>query len=197
MIILHLFVTFFKIGLFTIGGGYAMIPLIQQEVMNNGWMTNQQLIDFIAVSESTPGSFAINISTFVGMTRGGLPGAIAATLGVLLPSAIIILLIARFFVKFSKKPIVEAAFYGIRPAVIGLVGSAALSVFLNSFIGLSNPGNLLFFQALPAMNWDSLVIMSIVLIISLLWKKMHPIWLIGISGALGVCNHILRNLLSI
>lgn len=85
MINLYLFLTFFKIGLFTFGGGYAMIPMIQQDILSHGWLTQQQLIDFIAISESTPGPFAVNIATFVGMSQSGVAGAVCATLGVVLP----------------------------------------------------------------------------------------------------------------
>ena len=102
MSFLHLFFTFLKIGLFTIGGGYAMIPLIQSEVLGNGWLTQQQLVDFIAVSESTPGPFAINIATFVGMKTYGVLGALATTTGVILPSFVIICLLRNFFCLFAK-----------------------------------------------------------------------------------------------
>ena len=97
---LQLFFTFVKIGLFTIGGGYAMIPLIQSEVIAHEWLAQQQLVDFIAVSESTPGPFAINIATFVGMQTYGILGALATTIGVVLPSFVIILIIAKFFLSF-------------------------------------------------------------------------------------------------
>lgn len=193
MVLFELFVTFFKIGLFTIGGGYAMMPLIQQEVMNNGWMTNAQLIDFIAVSESTPGPFAVNISTFVGMTRAGFAGAFCATLGVVLPSVLVTLLVAKFFTKYIKHPIVRAAFSGIRPAVVGLIGAAALSVLLTSVIGISNAGMLLFFQGFPTINWDMVALVAIVFVISRVWKKLHPIWLIAISGLLGIVNNLIFN----
>lgn len=191
MVLLELFATFFKIGLFTIGGGYAMMPLIQQEVMNNGWMTNAQLIDFIAVSESTPGPFAVNISTFVGMTRAGLAGAFCATLGVVLPSVLVTLLVAKFFTKYIKHPIVSAVFSGIRPAVVGLIGAAALSVLLTSVIGISNAGMLLFFRGFPTINWDMVALVAIVFVISRVWKKLHPIWLIAISGLLGIAKHLI------
>ena len=99
-LLLKLFITFFKIGVFTFGGGYAMIPLITQEVLNNNWVDNTDvLIDFIAIAESTPGTFAINIATFIGFEQVGVIGAIAATLGVILPSFIIILIIASLFTK--------------------------------------------------------------------------------------------------
>lgn len=95
--IVQLFLTFFKIGAFTFGGGYAMLPFIQQEVLKNGWMNDKELIDFIAISESTPGPFAVNASTFVGMQTAGVFGAVCATLGVVLPSFIIILIVAKIF----------------------------------------------------------------------------------------------------
>ena len=103
MIVLYLFLTFFKIGLFTIGGGYAMIPMIQQDILSHGWVSQSDLIDFIAISESTPGPFAINIATFVGMSKAGLIGAVSATLGVVLPSFLIILIIAKFFAHFQDR----------------------------------------------------------------------------------------------
>ena len=108
MIFLRLFLVFLKIGAFTFGGGYAMIPLIQAEVVGAGWMTDEQLINFIAVSESTPGPFAVNIATYVGMEAGGIGGALCATFGVVLPSFLIILLIARVFTRFAKSAPVQA-----------------------------------------------------------------------------------------
>ena len=128
MIYLNLFWTFFKIGLFTIGGGYAMIPLINAEVISHNWLTEAQLIDFIAISESTPGTFAVNIATFVGATTAGVFGAICTTLGVVLPSLIIIILIAKVFNKLTDKTLVKDAFSGLRPAVVGLIGYAFIKL---------------------------------------------------------------------
>lgn len=187
---LLLFTTFFKIGLFTIGGGYAMIPMIQQSVLAHGWMTVTDMIDFIAISESTPGPFAVNIATFIGMTRGGIFGALAATLGVVLPSFIIILLIARFFLKFQDNTWVKAVLTGVRPAVVGLIASAALSIFVvNIFHGVSLEG-LLASHTLPAVNWRGLIIVATILVIARWKPKLHPIFLILISGALGVVLHL-------
>ena len=124
MLYLELFLTFFKIGLFTIGGGYAMLPLIQADVQAKGWMTAKELVNFIAVSESTPGPFAVNVSTYVGAELAGLPGAFCATLGVVLPSFLIILLVARFYAAFRSSAIVSGAMGGLRPAVIGMIGAA-------------------------------------------------------------------------
>ena len=101
MIFLKLFLTFFKIGLFTFGGGYAMLPLMQQEVLANEWLSESEIINFIAVSESTPGPFAINMATYIGSETGGILGSVCATLGVVLPSFIVILLVARFFMAFT------------------------------------------------------------------------------------------------
>ena len=125
-IYLELFVTFFKIGLFTFGGGYAMLPLIQKEVLAHDWMELEEVINFIAVSESTPGPFAINCATYVGIETGGILGAVCATLGVVMPSFIVILCVARFYKKFKESKIVSSVMTGLRPAVIGLIGSAAI-----------------------------------------------------------------------
>lgn len=130
MIYLTLFWTFCKIGLFTIGGGYAMIPLINTEVIANNWLTEEQLIDFIAISESTPGAFAINIATFVGTSTGGFFGAVCATLGVIAPSLLIVFLIAVCFRKLTEKTMIQDAFFALRPAVVGLIGYAFISLAL-------------------------------------------------------------------
>lgn len=116
------FKVFFKIGLFTLGGGYAMIPLIEKEVAEkHKWMTREELLDVIAIAQSCPGVFAINVSTFVGYKLHKLRGALCATLGTALPSFIIILLIAMFFRRFQDNAVVAAAFRGIRPAVVALI----------------------------------------------------------------------------
>ena len=130
MILWELFWTFFQIGAFTFGGGYAMLPLIQSEVASHGWMTDAQLVDFVAVSESTPGPFAVNISTYVGVVTGGPLGAACATLGVVLPSFLIILLVARCFAQFRSSPIVQGGMSGLRPAVVALIASAGLSIVI-------------------------------------------------------------------
>ena len=127
-IYLKLFLTFMKIGALTFGGGYAMLPLIQQEVLENGWLTEEQILNFIAVSESTPGPFAINIATYIGTETGGFLGAVSATAGVVLPSFIIILIVAGFFSAFRKNKIVSGAMTGLKPAVIGLIAAAVLTI---------------------------------------------------------------------
>ncbi len=187
MIFLHLFLTFFKIGAFTFGGGYAMLPLIQKEVVSLGWMTNETIINFIAVSESTPGPFAVNMATYVGQSMGGsyglwgnLFGAFCATLGVVLPSFIIILLVAKFFEKFKNSRIVKGCMTGLKPAVIGLIGSAVIStgatVFFPAGISLATFATVEFISAA--------VIFALALVLAL--KKVHPILIIVISAALGI-----------
>ncbi|MBQ0011816.1 MAG: chromate transporter [Clostridiales bacterium] len=125
-----LFVQFFKIGAFTFGGGYAMIPLIQSEVVDkNKWMEAQELLDVVAIAESTPGPIAINAATYVGYKVSGLKGAIAATLGVTIPSFTIITLIAMLFTNFSDNRYVQNAFWGIRIAVLALILKAVISMY--------------------------------------------------------------------
>ena len=176
MILLQLFWTFFKIGAFTFGGGYAMLPLIQAEVAAHGWMDAEELINFVAVSESTPGPFAVNISTFVGLRLVGIPGAICATLGVALPSFVIILIVAKCFQRFKNSALVQGCMSGLRPAVVGLIATALLSV-----------GQTVFFPDGIAFGAAFFVSLGVFLLSAVLaFKKLHPIWIIVISAAIGV-----------
>ncbi len=189
MIFLELFLTFFKIGAFTFGGGYAMLPLIQSEALSNGWLTMEELIDFIAVSESTPGPFAINMATFVGTQMGkaalgiggGILGAVCATLGVVMPSFIVIICVAKFYEKFKKNKIVAGCLGGLKPAAIGLICAAVISigktVFFPESIALSVIASYTFiFSAL---------LFAVMLFLSLK-KKMNPILVIVISAVAGI-----------
>ena len=176
MIWLDLFLTFFRIGLFTFGGGYAMLPLIQSEVLAHGWLTGEEIVNFIAVSESTPGPFAVNMATYVGTVTGGVFGAACATLGVVLPSFIVILLVARFYERFRRSRAVEGAMSGLRPAVIGLIAAALLSVGRNVFF----PNG---WALTPALAVSAAIF---ALTACLAFRKKHPILLIGLSAALGV-----------
>ena len=176
MILLELFWTFFKIGAFTFGGGYAMLPLIQAEVAAHGWMDAEELINFVAVSESTPGPFAVNISTFVGTRLAGVPGALCATLGVALPSFVIILIVAKCFQRFKNSRIVQGCMSGLRPAVVGLIATALLSV-----------GQTVFFPDGIAFGAAFLVSLGVFLLSAVLaFRKLHPIWIICISAAIGI-----------
>ena len=173
-----LFITFFKIGLFTFGGGYAMIPLIAQETVSKGWITLDALTDFIGISESTPGPFAVNIATFVGYQTDNIPGAVFTTLGVILPSFLIMLIVAKYFQNIRNNFYVDAAFYGLRPATLGLIISSIWLIAKNTLI-YSSGGSL-------ALKWKSLIILGILVLIKLAYKKAHPVQLIGISAGLGV-----------
>ena len=180
MILLELLFTFMKIGAFTFGGGYAMLPLIEAEVIRHGWLSEEELVNFIAVSESTPGPFAINISTYVGMETAGLPGAIAATFGVVLPSFVIILIVARIYEAFRRNKIVTGCMSGLKPAVIGLIGAALLSVGSTVFFG----GRVSVSAFTEPMFWVSLGIFGLMTFLS--FRKLHPIAVIGLSALLGI-----------
>ncbi len=130
-----MFLTFFKIGAFTIGGGYAMIPIIQQEIVDKKkWIEEEEFLDIIAISQGSPGPIAINASIFIGYRLKGLKGAITCMLGTALPSFMIILLIAMMFFQYRNNPIVEKVFLGIRPAVVALIASAVYKMYKSSQI---------------------------------------------------------------
>ena len=130
----ELFLTFMKIGLFTFGGGYGMIPLIQQETAAHGWMDAGALIRYIGICESTPGPIAVNMATFIGASQAGLAGSLCATLGVVLPSFIVILLIARVMGRFRQNRIVAAAMAGIKPVVAGMITATGACVALRCLV---------------------------------------------------------------
>ena len=188
MSFLILFLTFFKIGACTFGGGYAMLPLIQEEVLRHSWVAESELINFIAVSESTPGPFAINMATYVGSQVGGdygilgsIFGAFCATMGVVLPSFIVILIVAKFYEKYKKSRIVKGCMSGLKPAVVGLIGAAILSVvgevLFPAGVSLSVLTNPTFYV--------SIGIFALTCTLAF-WKKVHPIILIVLSAAIGI-----------
>lgn len=179
-IFLELFLTFFKIGLFTIGGGYAMLPFIQAEAIAHGWMTEAEIVNFIAVSESTPGPFAINIATYIGAETGGVFGSVCATLGVVLPSLIVILIVAKVYDKFRSSKIVAGCMTGLKPAVVGMIGSAVLSVGQTA---LFPAGVSLSVFTTPAF-YCSLGIFALAMVLA--FTKKHPILIICISAVLGI-----------
>jgi chromate transporter len=176
MMLLILFLTFLKIGAFTFGGGYAMIPLIQAEVQSHGWLSAEELVNFVAIAESTPGPIAVNMATFVGTRMAGIPGAICATVGVVLPSYIIILIVAKCFQKFKSSRVVSGCMSGLRPAVVGLIGSAVISV-----------GKTVFFPAGIFFGTTFFISLAIFAVCAVLaFKKKHPIAVICISAVLGI-----------
>lgn len=178
MIFLKLFLTFFKIGICTFGGGYAMLPMIQQEVLNHGWLSQEDLLDFIAISESTPGPFAVNVSTYVGSETGGLLGAFCATFGVVLPSFVIILIVAKLYDRFKQSQLVSGSMVGLKPAVVGLIAAAVVSTAKSVFH---------FTASFDFINLEFCVAAVIfVLAIVALIKKVNPIMIIVGSAILGI-----------
>jgi len=168
-ILIKLFTTFLKIGAFSFGGGYAMIPLIESEVIDtHNWITATDFIDIVAIAEMTPGPIAINSATFVGYKVSGVIGAATATLGVIIPSFIIMTILFYFLSKFKNSKNVEYLFKGIRPIVLGLIASAAISLAGSSFIDMR-----------------SIVIAAVIFYI-VVTDKINPILAIGIAGGLGV-----------
>ena len=175
------FTTFFKIGAFTFGGGYAMIPIIQKEaVEKHGWVTDDDILEIIAIAESTPGPIAINSATFVGYRTCGVLGSAAATLGVVLPSFIIILIVAKCYDKFKENRIVKGCMTGLKPAVVGLIANAILGVLVTVFF----PVGVSVAVFTEVSFYVSAVIFAGMLILA--FKKVHPILIICISAALGI-----------
>lgn len=177
MIYLELFLVFLKIGLFSIGGGLATLPFLHELVDKYGWITSEGLLNMIAISESTPGPLGINTATFVGYQTGGTLGGIVATTAIVIPSIIIIVIIAHYFAKFSEKPMVKSGFYGIRPAVTGLIGAAGFGVAKVALFNMDkeiNMGNIL-----ELFNLKGIALFAIMLYLINRYKKHPIIYLIG------------------
>ena len=179
--LLLLFLEFLKMGALTFGGGYAMIPFVEETVIRHGWMTTTELVDFIAVSESTPGAFAVNISTYVGSEVAGFAGSLVSTLGLVLPPFIIIILIAKVYEKFKQNTLVQGAMLGLKSTVVGLIAATVLSVGKTIFF--SEGINAAVFQT--ANFYVSLIIFAVALFL-LLYKKLNPILIIAGSAVVGI-----------
>ena len=190
MIYLELFLTFLKLGAFTFGGGAAMMPFIQQEAVDKWGFTAEEIINFIAISESTPGPFAVNIATYVGAEKGGILGSVCATLGLVLPSFIIILIIAKCYEKFKTNKVVAGAMTGLRPASVGLIAAATVSIGIEVFFG----GSFAFSAMLSYEFIAAALLFGGMLALCLMRKKTSPIVVIGISAALGIGICYLGNL---
>ncbi len=178
MIYLQLFYTFFKIGLFGFGGGYAMLSMIQGEVVTRyEWLTAQEFTDIVAISQMTPGPIGINAATYVGYTASGsVIGSFIATFAVIFPSFILMLTISKFFLKYQKHPVVEAIFSGLRPAVVGLLASAALVLMTNENFGSPTQDTYQFIMS---------VIIFIVAFVGTRKFKVNPILMILACGLAG------------
>ncbi len=178
-----LFFEFFKTGLFSIGGGLATLPFLYSIAERYDWFTVEQLTDMIAVSESTPGSIGMNMATFAGFTTTGILGGVVATLGLLMPSLIIILILARFYMGFSDKPVVKAAFNGIRPAVCGMIAAACwqvarVTLFTDEMMQIWK-------MSIPQISVGAMVLF-VFLFIGTQKLKWHPAAFIAIAAVVGI-----------
>lgn len=182
MTLLRLFYEFAKVGLFSVGGGLATVPFLQHMGETTGWFTDAQLTTMIAVSESTPGPMGVNMATFVGFTTEGIPGAFVATLGLITPSILVILIIAGFLQKFRNSKAVEATFYGLRPASTALIASAGLSVAASVLVTIEGLE-----ETVITAHWPAIVL-AVAVFVAMKWtpmKKLHPIVFIGIAAVVG------------
>lgn len=185
MIYLQLFLSFFKIGLVSFGGGYAMIPLVMDECISSGWMNESELLNLVAVVESMPGPIAVDLATFIGSSQAGFLGSVCSIIGVILPSFIIIILIAALVKNLFKLKIVQSILSFIRPVVVGLIISTGIILFLQIILGISTIKSSFVF------NYKELIIFTILTTITLTLKfsrnkNISPILLILISGIMGV-----------
>ena len=191
MIFLELFARFFFVGLFAIGGGLATVPFLQSMGEVTGWFTQSDIADMIAISESTPGPIGVNMATYVGYqtgdafgVAGGIFGGVVATLGLITPSIIVIVIVSKMLKRFKDSKYVEYAFYGLRAASIGLVAAACLSVariaFWNGEI-MTETGNII-----SAVNYKSIILSAVIFFCITRFKKLHPIALIVFSAVVGI-----------
>lgn len=190
---LRLFVEFFKTGLFAVGGGMATLPFLQEMGERTGWFTYGDLMNMLAVSESTPGPIGINMATYVGYTAAGVPGAVVATLGEVTPCVTVILIVAAVLNSFRSNRYVERAFYGLRPASTALIGAAGVAVVLEVLTGicLVDRGvfNALGLTGGSILNWKGLLLAALVICLTNFCKKTkgwHPIVFIALSAAVGI-----------
>jgi len=186
---LELFLVFLKIGAVSFGGGYGMISLIKEECLSREWLTEAELLNFIAVSESTPGPIAVNMATFIGSSQYGLLGSILATIGVVLPSFIIILIIVSLIRGLLKYAGVKAFISGVNPAVIGLVLATSITLLLSVVFGITSINNEIIFE------YKNIIILASIILFNLIFKKifkkkLSPILLIVFSGILGIILYV-------
>ena len=184
--LLVLFLTFAKVGVMTFGGGYAMLPILQREVVENkGWATDEELTDYFAIGQCTPGVIAVNTATFIGQKQRGIAGGIVATLGVVLPSFLLLLLIAAVLRNLMKYRGVEAFLSGVRPCVVALILATAVTMGLTRLLGFTHLGDV------PVPDIRSLLVLAVLAAVHFLWKKLRgkvpsPIAMIGLSAVLGI-----------
>lgn len=185
MILLQLFISFFQVGLFSIGGGYAALPLIQEQVVTqHNWLTNLEFTDLITISQMTPGPIAINSATFVGDQIAGFPGALAATLGCVLPSFIIVLILAYIYFKYKNITVVQGILGGLRPAVVALVASAGISILITAFWGEKGVT-----ANLQDLNFVAVSLFAVSLVILRRFKP-NPVLVMTASGIIGMIIYL-------
>lgn len=185
MIYLRLFWEFLKIGCMSFGGGYAAIPLVEETVTKYGWLTSEEILNYIAVSESTPGPIAINLATFVGSSQGGILGAFLATIAITLPAFLIIILVSMFAKTLLEKKPIQAIIGSIKPAITGLILTTSFTIFLSVVCNFDAIGSTF------KVDIFALIILAVVVTIALTYQKLKkkqisPIVLIIISGILGI-----------
>ena len=180
MIYLQLFLSFLQIGAFSFGGGYAAMPLIQEQVVtSHRWLSMAEFTDLITISQMTPGPIAVNSATFVGIKIAGIPGALAATVGCILPSCIIVTVIAKLYLKYRTMDLLQGVLKSLRPAVVAMIASAGILIIKNAFWGSGET------ISLTGTEWSMVVIFGICVLL-LRKTKMNPIWVMVLAGALKV-----------
>jgi len=184
MILLQLFYEFFITGLFIFGGGLAAIPFLQQMSERTGWFTITELMDMIAIAEATPGPIGVNMATYAGYMVAGIPGGIVASTGLLMPSVIISLIIARLLLRFKESKIVNSTLYGLRPASLGLIAAAGMTVFSLVIFGVELRQLISWHYEL--LDFRVLILAAILFIATNLFKKVHPITFLAISAVIGI-----------
>ena len=182
MILLRLFFEFAKTGLFAVGGGLATVPFLQDMGERTGWFTNADLTTMFAVSESTPGPIGVNMATYVGFTVAGVPGSVVATIGLITPSVIMILIVARVLAKFRDSKLVKSLFYGLRPASAGLIAAAGFAVVVLALVDKTASG-------LEMFHWKGVILAAILLVLTRKVKQtkdLHPVVFIALSAVVGI-----------
>ena len=193
MILFQLFYEFFKVGLFAVGGGMATIPFLYDMGEKTGWFTRMQVADMLAISESTPGPIGVNMATYVGFTVGsqelggpvmGVVAAIIATLGLVAPSVIVIMIVAYFLKRFRSSKLVDGALYGLRPASVALISAAGVDIVLIAVLRVDS----IYQIAQAALSWKALALAALVYVSTHIkkLKNLHPIWFIAASAVIGV-----------
>ena len=194
MIYWELLLSFMQIGLFSIGGGYASMPLIQAQVVDKyHWLTMAEFADIITISQMTPGPVAINSATFVGMRIGGIAGAVVATLGCILPSCVIVLFLSFIYFKYRDVSVVQGILGGLRPAVVALIGSAGVTILLMSLFGGNTES--IYYLPFDKLDWVAIVLFGICLLLLRKTKK-SPLLIMGGAGVIGMIAYPLLNRLS-